>query len=117
MSESADKLLKRIMEQLCNGLDVSADTILDKEKFCIAVLAPNSARICIKAFYEGTLGSIALNIARFQSDFGLDDDFRRVGIWQLISVLDNPNVKRNDADSLYGFSDQSLLVLPCPERF
>ena len=116
MSESADKLLKRIMEQLCNGLDVSADTILDKEKFCIAVLAPNSARICIKAFYEGTLGSIALNIARFQSDFGLDDDFRRVGIWQLISVLDNPNVKRNDADSLYGFFRSITIGSPLPRK-
>lgn len=116
MSESADKLLKRIIEQLCNGLDVSADTILDKEKFCIAVLAPNSARICIKAFYEGTLGSIALNIARFQSDFGLDDDFRRVGIWQLISVLDNPNVKRNDADSLYGFFRSITIGSPLPRK-
>lgn len=116
MSESADKLLKRIMEQLCNGLDVSADTILDKEKFCIAVLAPNSARICIKAFYEGTLGSIALNIARFQSGFGLDDDFRRVGIWQLISVLDNPNVKRNDADSLYGFFRSITIGSPLPRK-
>lgn len=116
MSESADKLLKRIIEQLCNGLDVSADTILDKEKFCIAVLSPNSARICIKAFYEGTLGSIALNIARFQSDFGLDDDFRRVGIWQLISVLDNPNVKRNDADSLYGFFRSITIGSPLPRK-
>lgn len=116
MSESADKLLKRIIEQLCNGLDVSADTILDKEKFCIAVLAPNSARICIKAFYEGTLGSIALNIARFQSDFGLDDAFRRVGIWQLISVLDNPNVKRNDADSLYGFFRSITIGSPLPRK-
>lgn len=116
MSESADKLLKRIMEQLCNGLDVSADTILDKEKFCIAVLAPNSARICIKAFYEGTLGSIALNIARFQSGFGLDDDFRRVGIWQLISVLDNPNVKRNDADSLHGFFKSITIGSPLPRK-
>ena len=108
--------MKRIIEQLCNGLDVSADTILDKEKFCIAVLAPNSARICIKAFYEGTLGSIALNIARFQSDFGLDDDFRRVGIWQLISVLDNPNVKRNDADSLYGFFRSITIGSPLPRK-
>lgn len=116
ISESADKLLKRIIEQLCNGLDVSADTILDKEKFCIAVLSPNSARICIKAFYEGTLGSIALNIARFQSDFGLDDDFRRVGIWQLISVLDNPNVKRNDADSLYGFFRSITIGSPLPRK-
>lgn len=116
MSESADKLLKRIIEQLCNGLDVSADTILDKEKFCIAVLSPNSARICIKAFYEGTLGSIALNIARFQSGFGLDGDFRRVGIWQLISVLDNPNVKRNDADSLYGFFRSITIGSPLPRK-
>lgn len=116
MSESADKLLKRIIEQLCNGLDVSADTILDKEKLCIAVLSPNSARICIKAFYEGTLGSIALNIARFQSGFGLDGDFRRVGIWQLISVLDNPNVKRNDADSLYGFFRSITIGSPLPRK-
>lgn len=116
MSESADKLLKRIMEQLCNGLDVSADTILDKEKFCIAVLAPNSARICIKDFFEGTLGEIAVNVAKFQSGFEIDDKFKRVGIWQLISVLDNPNAKKNDADSLYGFFKSITTGSPLPRK-
>lgn len=116
MSESADELLKRIMEQFCNGLDVSLDSTLEKEKFCIAVLSPNSARICIKAFYEGTLGEIAVNIAKFQSGFGIDDKFKRVGIWQLISVLDNPNVKKNDADSLYGFFRSITTGSPLPRK-
>lgn len=116
MSESADELLKRIMEQFCNGLDVSLDSTLEKEKFCIAVLSPNSARICIKAFYEGTLGEIAVNIAKFQSGFGIDDKFKRVGIWQLISVLDNPNVKKNDADSLYGFFRSITTGFPLPRK-
>ena len=116
MSESADELLKRIMEQLCNGLDVSLDSTLEKEKFCIAVLSPNSARICIKAFYEGTLGEIAVNVAKFQSGFGIDDKFKRVGIWQLISVLDNPNVKKNDADSLYGFFRSITTGSPLPRK-
>lgn len=97
------KLIHDLIEK-SNQLDLSEKQLIDinidpNVDFYIVGLKPNAARVSIKMIYRKRFGDIVKNIARFQRDIQIDDEFRTIPLWKIQKELVSPKASAESQKS------------------
>ena len=117
MSEAVDSLLLQSIERVQNGLPPVTDSAFADSKFCIAGLAANSARICVKFFYENTFDVLAKNMAKFQAAININPDkLHFISLYSLVQAVKSPAHKKYDIAVMAELYDAILAGRPLPRK-
>lgn len=117
MSEAVDSLLLQSIERVQNGLPPVIDSAFTDSTFCIAGLAANSARICVKFFYENTFDFLAKNMANFQAAININPDkLHFISLYSLVQAVKSPAHKKYDIAIMAELYDAILAGRPLPRK-
>ncbi len=102
-SEQTEQMLKNLLSDAGKGTVSrkriqSLDMIDPDVDFYMLGLKPNSSRLSVKFIIRRKYADVLWNIAKFQQDLQVSDDFHSVALWQIKKEMISPKNKNEKVD-------------------